>query len=195
MRGVRGIKGLRRYTLLGQAVALLVLLFGAFSIILYFDAALIGTPQDQQGYYRGRWSWLLAGILLVIFAGFCGIVASRKSRHLIWILDNVKPEPMKVAIEIEYWSDSVDYYAILSTDRKETEGKPLGKVSLYGPVWNVEVLAGRQVPAKVYLDPKTKKPAVIETEFGLLWVAAHPDCPARHQRNAPPRPGRLPEGS
>lgn len=195
MRGFRGIKELRRYTLLGQAVALLVFLFGSFSIILFFDPALTGIPREQQRYYRGQWVWLLIGILFLIFAVLCGILASRKSRHLMWILNNVKPEPMKLAIETEHWSDSVDHYAVLSADGKETAGNQLWKVSLYGPVWNVEVLAGRSAPAKVYLDPKTKQPAVIETEFGLLWVGAHPDRPARHQRNARPRPGRLPEES
>jgi hypothetical protein len=77
---------------------------------------------------------------------------------------------MTLTIEIENWSDSTDYYAVLTVD--ETEGLGHWRVSLYSPSWKVEALAGKKVPAKVYLDPKTKYPSVIETELGLLWAGA-----------------------
>ena len=168
MSYVRDIQQLRRYTLLGQAASLLVFFFGVFSIIIFFNPRLIGIPQEQQQYYQGQWVWLLTGIGFLIFAVFCSIFAGRHSRHLIWILRNVQPEPMRLTIEIEHWSDSTDYHGILTG----LEDKPLWKVSLYSPSWKVEALAGKQVPAKVYLDPQRKRPAVIETEHGLLWAGA-----------------------
>jgi hypothetical protein len=168
MSYVRDIQKLRRYTLLGQAASLLVFFFGLLSIIIFFNPGLIGIPQEQQHYYQGQWVWLLTGTGFLIFAAFCSIFAGRRSRHLIWILHNVQPELMGLTIEIEHWSDSTDYYGIL----KGLEDEPLWKVSLYSPSWKVEALAGKQVPAKVYLDPQRKKPAVIETEYGLLWAGA-----------------------
>jgi hypothetical protein len=168
MKYERDFQKLRRYASLGQAASLLVFLFGVFSIILFFNPGLIGTPQEQQQYYRGQWVWLLTGISFLIFAIFCGVFAGRRWRRLIWILHNVQPEVMRLTIEIEHWSDSTDYYGILNG----LEDEPLWKVSLYSPSWKVEGLAGKQVPAKVYLDPQEKKPAVIETEYGLLWAGA-----------------------
>ena len=80
---------------------------------------------------------------------------------------------MRLTIEVEHWSDSTDYHAFLSAD--QSEGELLWKVGLHNPSGKVEALAGKQVTAKVYLDPKTKKPAVIETEIGLLWAGAASD--------------------
>ena len=168
MKYERDIQKLRRYTFLGQAASLLVFLFGVFSIILFFNPGLIGIPQEQQRYYRGQWVWLLTGVGFLIFAIFCAIFAGRRRRRLIWILNNVEPELMRLTIEIEHWSDSTDYYGILSG----TEEKSLWKVSLYSPSWKVEALVGEQVPVKVYLDPRRKEPAVIETEHVLLWAGA-----------------------
>jgi len=168
MKYERDIHKLRRYTFLGQAASLLVFLFGVLSIILFFNPRLIGTPQEQQHYYRGQSVWLLTGISFLLFAIFCAIFAGGRSRRLIWILKNVEPEVMRLTIEIKHWSDSTDYYGILSG----AEEKPLWKVSLYSPSWKVEVLAGEQVPVKVYIDTQRKRPAVIEAEGGLLWVGA-----------------------
>jgi len=168
MSYVRDIQKLRRYTRLGQAASLLVFFFGLFSIIIFFIPGLIGMPREQQQYYQGQWVWLLTGIGFLMFAVFCSIFAGRRSRHLIWIWRNVQPEQMRLTIEIEHWSDSTDYYGILNG----LDDEPLWKVSLYSPSWKVEALAGKQVPAKVYLDPQRKQPAVIETEYGLLWAGA-----------------------
>ena len=168
MSYLRDIRKLRRYARLGQAASLLIFFFGVFSIIIFFNPRLIGIPQEQEQYYVGQWVWLLTGIGFLIFAVFCGIFAGRRARHLIWILHNVQPELMRLTIEIEHWSDSTDYYGILNG----LEDELLWKVSLYSPSWEVEALAGKQVPAKVYLDPQRKKPAVIETEYGLLWAGA-----------------------
>jgi hypothetical protein len=171
MSYVRDIQKLRRYTLWGQAASLLIFFFGVLSIIIFFNPRLIGIPQEQQQYYQGQWVWLLTGIGFLIFALFCCIFAGRRSRHLIWILHNVQPELMRLTIEVEHWSDSTDYYGIL----RGVEEEFLWRVSLYSPSWKVEALAGKQVPAKVYLDPQGKKPAVIETEYGLLWAGAASD--------------------
>ncbi len=169
-RCVRDIQKLRRYTLLAQATSLLVLIVGVISIILFFDPGLIGTPQRQQNYYRNQWVWLFAGVCFVIFAILFIAFAARRSRRAIWIMENVEPEPMTLTIETENWSDSTDHYALLSVN--EAHDKWEWRVSLYSPSWKVESLAGKKVPAKVYLDPKTKNPSVIETEFGLLWAGA-----------------------
>ena len=115
----RDIEKLRRYNRLGQAASLLVFLFGVISIILFFNPTLIGIPQKQQPYYRSQWMWLLTGGGFLIFGILCSIFAARRSRHLIWIVNNVQPEPMTLTIETENWSDSTDYYAVLSVLRRK----------------------------------------------------------------------------
>jgi hypothetical protein len=170
MTYARDIQKLRRHTLFGQAASLLVFVTGVISIILFFNPGLIGIPQKQQRFYQDHWLWLVTGMFFVAFAILTIIFAGKRSRHAIRVFNNVTPELMRLTIEIEHWSDSTDYYANLSSE--ETEDESTWKVGLYNPSWDVETLAGKQVPAKVYLDPKTKKPVIIETEFGLLWAGA-----------------------
>ena len=172
MNYIRDINRLRRYIVLGQVVSLSIFLFGLASVILFFDPSLVRVPEAQRELYRGNWIWLLTGILFIIFAGVCIFIAGKWSRRLIWIYNNVKPEFMKISIEIDSDSDRTNYYAVLSAEQKEIKGSPLWKVTLYSPGWDVELLTEKQVSAKVYFDPESLRPAVIETECGLLWRMA-----------------------
>ncbi len=170
MRYSKDIYRLRRLTLLGQVITLLVLLFGLVSLTLFFNPSLVGVPEAQQDSYRGDWVWLATGIFFIMFAGFYSLVSVRWCCRLIWILNNVRPETMNLSIEIDSDSDSTNYYAILSANQAKEH--QLWKVSLLSPSWDVKSLTDKQIMAKVYLDPKSRKPSVIETEFGLLWRMA-----------------------
>jgi len=78
---------------------------------------------------------------------------------------------MRLLITINSDSDRTGYYAVFSGAQAEIE-EPLWKVAIYNPRWDVKNLTERQVSAKVYCDPKSLKPAVLETDYGLLWSMA-----------------------
>jgi hypothetical protein len=168
MNFARDINSLRRYIVLSQFVSLLVFLFGLVSIILFVDPSLVNVPDHQTKLYRGHWLWLLTGILFIALSTACIFIAARWSRRLIWIYRNAKPQSMKLSIEIDSDSDGTNYYAILSGESEETER---WKVLLYSPKWDVRILP-EQAAAKVYFDPQSQRPAVVETDYGLLWSMA-----------------------
>ena len=168
MKFARDIKSLRRYIILTHFVSLLVLLFGLLSIILFVDPSLLNVPDDQTKLYRGHWLWLLTGIFFVALSIVSMFIAARWSRRLIWIYGNAKPQSMKLSIEIDSDSDRTNYYAILSG---ESAGTDRWKVLLYSPKWDVRVLP-EQAAARVYFDPRSQRPAVVETDHGLLWSMA-----------------------
>ena len=172
MKYARDVHGLRRYIFISQAVSLLVFLFGLVSLLLFIQPSLVGTPVEQQASYRGDPIWLFVGIGFLLLATFFLIVPGRWSRRLLWILKNVKPEPMNLSIQIDKDSDHTSYFALLNADQEGLMGEARWKVSLYPPSWDITVLQGRQVPVKVYFDPESKKPGVIETQQGLLWSMA-----------------------
>lgn len=169
MKYTRDIRRLRLYMITGQVVSVLIIIFGILAISLYLDPSLIGTPLRQHRYYRGESVWLIFGISFVLFGSFFAIISAYWSRRLLWIWKNVSPQSMKLSIRIRKSSDSTDYQAILSTYVGQEKA---WHVSLYSPSWNVEDLQGTTVSAKVYFDPKSQRPAVIETEGGLLWAMA-----------------------
>lgn len=166
------VSSLRRYIFLGQLVSILVLLFGLVAICLYVAPSLIQVPFAQRNLYQGHPVWLVTGILFVFFGLYCSIVAGKWARRLMWIYRHVPPEPMRVSIEIDRGSDNTNYYAMLkpSTPAKQTTTR--WKVAVYNPSWDVELLRNEEVRARVYSDPNSGKPAVIETDFGVLWRMA-----------------------
>jgi hypothetical protein len=165
----RDIRALRLYTLAGQVVSLLIIIFGILAISLYIDPALTGTPLRQHRYYHGEFGWLMFGISFVLLGVFFVIIGTKWSHRLLWIWKNVTPQPMQLSIRIQESSDSTDYQAILITNSSPEKA---WHVSLYSPSWPVKNLQGTTTSAKVYFDPKSQRPAVIETEWGLLWAMA-----------------------
>lgn len=166
------VSSLRRYIFLGQLISFLVLLFGLIAICLFFAPSLVRVPPFQTYLYQGHWMWLVAGILFVLFALYCSIVAGKWARRLMWIYRNVPPEAMRVSIEIDRGSDSTNYYAMLKPTTPSKQMITRWKVAVYNPSWNVELIRNEEVRARVYSDPNSGKPAVIETDFGVLWRMA-----------------------
>jgi hypothetical protein len=165
----RDIRALHRYMLAGQVVSVLVCLFGVLSLYLYVDPSLVGTPLKQQGYYRGESIWLIVGIAFILFGILFVIGYTKWSQRLLWIWKNVSPQPMNLSIRINKGMDSTNYQAVLSANSGQEKA---WNVSLYSPSWNIKDLQGTTTPAKVYFDPQSQRPAVIETEQGLLWAMA-----------------------
>jgi hypothetical protein len=171
MEHARDVRGLQRYMLLGQVVSILMGLMGLCSIGLYFDPAWLGLAA-QSGKYQGDSIWLVAGIGFVLSAIGFVVLFTRWSKRLLWIWRNTLPEWMYLSIDIDRSLDSTDYSAIL---RVEASGDRDWSVRLYRPSWPASALQSLQnqtILAKVYFDPKSRRPAVMETEQGLLWAMA-----------------------
>jgi hypothetical protein len=171
MNHARDVRGLKRYMLLGQVVSILMGLMGLCAIGLYFDPAWLGLAA-QSGTYQGDAIWLLVGIGFVLLAIGFVVLFTRWSQRLLWIWRNTLPKQMYLSIDIDRSLDSTDYSAIL---RVEASGDRDWVVRLYRPSWPLPVLQALQnqtIPAQVYFDPKSRRPAVIETEQGLLWAMA-----------------------
>jgi hypothetical protein len=165
MKHVRDIRKLRQYLLFGQAASLLIFLAGILSICLFFNPEIVGIPQQEYGYYRGQWTWLCIGTIFPVLGVFWIVISEKNYHRLVWIFNNVQPEPMSLSLSIEKWTDSNDYTAILSRDEIS-----IWNVSLSPPFWQAKSLTDRQILVQVYFDPKTNYPAIIETEFGLFFV-------------------------
>jgi hypothetical protein len=172
MLHARDVRGLRHHVLLSQIVSILMGLSGLVAIGLFFDPAIAGITAKQQAQYRGQSFLLMFGIGFVCFSLFFFIVAAHWSRRLLWIWRNTIPTPMNLSINIHRGMDLTNYDAIL---RVEVGGDRDWRVSLYSPSWpqkDLQALQDMTIPAKVYFDPKSQCPAVIETELGLLWAIA-----------------------
>ncbi len=170
MKYTRDVKRLRRDMLIGQVVSALVSFMGLMPICLYINPALVGAT-DPQGYYHHH-NWLIFGVGMLLFGIFSVIISTTWPRRLLWIWKNVRSQPMHLSIRIQEWSDSTDYEALLSAN---TDPEKTWSVSFYSPSWNVKDLQGTTTSAKVYFDPKSQRPAVIETTQGLLWAMASID--------------------
>lgn len=166
------VSSLRRYILVGQLLSILVILFGLVAICLYGAPSLVRVPISQIHLYQGHWVWLLAGVLFMMLGFYLSIAGGKWARRLIWIYRHVRPETMRVSIQIDRGSDSTNYYAMLKPSATVPEAMARWKVAVYNPSWNVELIRNEEIRARVYSDPNSGKPAVIETDFGVLWRMA-----------------------
>jgi hypothetical protein len=161
---------LRRHTILVRLVIILVLIFGVISLILYFDPSLINTPEEQ---YKGNLIWLILGMVFVTFGVVSFFFVGRWARHLVWIFHNVVPVPMNLVLKVEEDSENTQYYAHLTPIDMNIPDQKIWRIALWGsPRQNMKTHIGRDIKAQVYFDPKSSRPAVIESEFGLLWAMA-----------------------
>ena len=174
MKYNKDLHALSRQARMGQVFSVpFFLLLGLLTFCLFFNPSLLGIPRQQQDlYYSGKSIWLVIGSIFISFAVF-SVVATHISiewfRRLQWIQANVTPEIMSLSISIKSWSDSTDYIATLRIDEA---GQKDWVVHIYCPSWNVETVKNQSIPAKVYFDPKSHQPVVIETAQGFLWAIA-----------------------
>ncbi len=172
MPHARDVRGLRFYMLTGLIVSILMGLAGLALISLFFDPAITGIAAKYHAEYRGQSLFFFVGIGFVGFALFFVVVFTSWSRRLLWIWHNTMPVLMDLSIAINRGMDLTTYDAIL---RAGTSDGQDWSVRLYSPSWPVKDLQGLQnqtIRAQVYFDPKSQRPAVIETELGLLWAMA-----------------------
>ena len=166
----RDIRRLRRHTIFVRAAIILVFIFGLISLILYFDPSLLNTPVEQ---YKGDLVWLFIGMVFTVLAIFSFFLVGRWSRHLLWIVYHTVPRPMHLVLKVEEDSESTQYYAHLTPADNDPRNQRIWRIALWGPHHeNIMPIINRDIRGQVYFDPKSGRPAVIESEFGLLWAMA-----------------------
>ena len=166
----RDIWRLRRHTILVRSAIILVFIFGLISLVLYFDPSLLNTPVEP---YKGKIVWFLVGTLFVVLAIFSFFLVGRWSRRLLWIVYHTVPRPMHLVLKVEEDSENTQYYAHLTPTDNDLRNQRIWRIALWGPSYeNIKALIGRDINARIYFDPRSGKPAVIESEFGLLWAMA-----------------------
>jgi hypothetical protein len=150
---------LKRYVLLVHFADALILLFGAVSIALF---AMPGTE------YHGSLYCLVFGILFIFLGLFFSVVAHRHLRRCMWIYRNMNPMPMILNFRIEESSDSTDYFALLESQ----SSRERWQIHLLPIAIKKRIVVQTNIPSRVYFDPVTQSPLVVETHEGILWGMA-----------------------
>jgi len=166
----RDIRRLRRHNILVRSAILLIFIFGLISLILYVDPSLVNTPVEP---YKGQLVWLFLGTLFVILAVLSFFLIGRRSRRLLWIVYHTVPRPMHLVFKVEEDSENTQYYAHLTPADNDPRNQRIWRIALWGPTHeNMKAIIGRDIKGQVYFDPKSDRPAAIESEFGLVWAMA-----------------------
>jgi uncharacterized membrane protein (DUF485 family) len=166
----RDIRRLRRHIVLVRSAILLIFIFGLISFVLFFDPSLLNTPVEP---YKGKIAWLLLGTLFVAMAIFSFFLIGRWSRRLLWIVRHTVPRPMHLVFKVEEDSENTQYYAHLTPADNDPRNQRIWRIALWGPSHEkMKAMIGRDLKAQVYFDPKSGRPAAIESEFGLTWAMA-----------------------
>jgi hypothetical protein len=156
MERKRDIRALWRHMLLVQIVSIGMLLFGCIAIGLFLDPTFLGGTSKNTDPI-----WLWVGISFIAFAVLYIAFSVSYYKRMRWILHHVTPQMMQLLIRFERDSDGTNYVAILDQE---------WNVRVHAPIWKVDHLQKSSIAAQVYFDPKSHRPAVIETQQGILWA-------------------------
>jgi len=78
------------------------------------------------------------------------------------------PIPMILNFRIEESSDSTDYFALLESQSSQERWQ----IALLPIAIKKRFSAQTNIPSRVYFDPVTQSPLVVETHEGVLWGMA-----------------------
>ena len=155
------------FTMLGS---LMVDAFGIVAVILYFRPELVGVGSEEIHHYQGEIIWLIIGIFFMLFGAYGLLFSNHWKLRLLQVYRKGSTVPMNLTIEVADSSDSTDYYALLSPVSAQND--PAGK-------WRVQLWLGLSKVQKpllegmhrcqVYFDDRLNRPAIIQSDFGLLW--------------------------
>jgi hypothetical protein len=178
------ITALRRYSRIGWSASLLLTACGGGFLLLFIRPALVGVDPGSTSSYEGKVVWLCFGALFVFLGVVFQVIAYRWPRRLLWVLRTRQAKPMRLHVELEEDSENTQYYARLSDEAARAH--PQGwRVGLWAPSREVRSLIGSELSVRVYLDPQTAQPAVIEYADGYLWAMKGAATP----QSAPDSPG------
>ena len=163
------IATLRKDSIIAWSASIFLAAFGVVFLLLFLRPSLIGVSPDSIMDYEGKPIWLVFGMLFVILGMVFQRIAYRWPRHLLYVLRSQQAKPMRLQIKVEEDSDHTQYYACLSDDTGGANPKGW-RVGLWAPSPDIRGLIGNELNAKVYIDPQTANPAVIEFANGYLWA-------------------------
>lgn len=151
----------------GVPLAVLIAIGGLAFILLY-----VFRPDLLRPLFGGE----LPPVGVAIPAGFVwlllGPVALYSVRHHLrahWAYKMTKPVPMKLLLKVHSSSDSTGYGGELSGYIANSDTW-IG--SFHSPNWNAQPIQDRQTGVRVYLDPESGVPLVVETDRGRLWAGS-----------------------
>jgi hypothetical protein len=164
------IAGLRRRAALAQTASVLLGLFGTGCVCLYFQPALFGISTDPPETAGWLLIWLLAGIGLLCISCFFFTLVTQWTKRLLWIRENVAPSIMKLSLEVDDGSDSTTFYALLVpvAGTRNTGWR----MSLWAKPPNLRRFLNKEFSARVYFDPESGRPALVDFDHGILWSMA-----------------------
>jgi len=162
----RDIKALLQFLPIAKAASLIALLGGLASLGLSLKTwGGRGWSSPDQPF-----RYMFCGVVFLSLAVTFFFRSVRWRQRLVWVFEHEMPTLMMISIKGQPGS----LRAVLSSERAWQERNEHRKVWLFQPRWNAASLVGQEIPARVYFDPKSKKPLVIETEMGLLWKLPWP---------------------
>ena len=165
----KSLRKLRWYSFLSQVTSLVVFTMGALSIVLFLRPTLIGVPSDSIGRYQGQCVWFVFGLVFIVLAVFFNTIAYRWPRVLLRILRTQPSSRMRLQLKAKEDNDSTQYVAYL-TDVSSTSEASTWRMKLWSVSAEAEGWLDRVCSVKVYRDPKTGDPAVVELEDTYLWA-------------------------
>lgn len=165
----KSLRKLRGYSFLSQITSIFVFTMGALSIVLFIRPTLLGVPSDSIGRYQGQCVWFIFGLVFIMLAVFFNTIAYRWPRVLLRILRTQPSSTMRLQLKTKEDNDSTEYVAYL-TEISSADDASTWRVRLWAVSEEAERWLDRVCSVKVYRDPKTGKPAVIELEDTYLWA-------------------------
>lgn len=164
------IARLRRRTTLARTASILLAIFGLCCVCLYLRPGLLGLPVEQHDSYGGKLIWLLVGVGLIAISCFFFTIVTQWTKRLLWIRENVAPSIMNLSLEVDDGSDSTTFYALLVpvAGTRNTGWR----MSLWAKPPNLRRFLNKEFSSRVYFDPESGRPAVVDFDHGILWSMA-----------------------
>jgi hypothetical protein len=151
-------KDLFRYLIPGGIISILCGIFGWLGIS---SPNSLGWPTSSP--------LIVKGILVILGCmPLLWLFAYRLQLRSFWVYRHTPPVTMYLKIEIQKDSDSTSYYALL---RSSPDSPLIQKIPVYPPSWKTESHIENR-PARVFIDPRSAKPLVIEMGENRLWTMA-----------------------
>ena len=106
--------------------------------------------------------FILGCMPILWFLGF------RLHLRSLWVYRHVKPVTMSARVEVEEEGDHTSYYVLLESPVDNTQ---LEHIPVYPPQWDARSVMAGSI-ARVFKDPVSGRPMVIEIEGRCLWSMA-----------------------
>jgi hypothetical protein len=111
---------------------------------------------------------ILAGFVWLLL-GPVALYSARLHLRAHWAYKMTQPVPMKLLLKVHSSSDSTSYDGELSGYIANSDTW-IG--TFHSPNWDARQVQDRQTGVRVYLDPKSGVPLVVETDRGRLWTGS-----------------------